>query len=216
MTIEVVLAALIAAELAALLLALRLARSPNTRPAGALLALAMEGEPQREPAAAAQVDPEPTGRLSRLAPRSRVELDCHVLLVEDGRANERFFSTVLRKAGARVTAVENGQVALDLLLTTTPDAGPCCVELDDPFDVILMDMQMPVMDGHQATERLRQAGYARPIIALTAQTESYDRQKCLAAGCDDYIAKGIGREELLQTVARHVGNSAITPQIVPA
>ena len=64
-------------------------------------------------------------------------------------------------------------------------------------------MQMPVMDGCEATRRLQQAGYSGPIVALTAQTDSYDRQRCLDAGCDDYLAKPIDRDTLVEMVARY-------------
>ena len=124
------------------------------------------------------------------------KLDCRILLAEDGVDNQRLVSFIFKKAGADVTVVENGQAAMERALEAR-DAGK-------PFDVILMDIQMPVMDGYTATSRLREAGYRGVIIGLTAHTMSKDRDKCLAAGCDDYATKPIDRAKLIALVAeRH-------------
>ncbi len=117
------------------------------------------------------------------------DIKSRVLLAEDGLDNQRLISFVLKKAGIDVTLAEDGQLALDLALAAKA-AG-------EPFDVILMDMQMPVLDGYAATMRLREAGYTGPIIALTAHAMTNDREKCIAAGCDEYAAKPIDRTRLL-------------------
>jgi two-component system sensor histidine kinase/response regulator len=118
---------------------------------------------------------------------------CRILLAEDGLDNQRLISTILKKAGAEVTVVDNGQAAQQTALEAEA-AG-------SPFDVVLMDMQMPIMDGYAATTSLRTHGYTRPIIALTAHAMSGDREKCLAAGCTDYATKPINRRQFLIQIA---------------
>ncbi len=132
----------------------------------------------------------------------RVRLDCRVLLAEDGADNQRLIGFVLHKAGAEVTVAENGQIACDEALAAR-DAGK-------PFDVILMDMQMPVMDGYTATQKLREVDYTGLIIALTAHAMEGDEAKCLAAGCDDYLTKPIDRDRFLATIARWAMLAATT------
>ena len=118
-----------------------------------------------------------------------------MLLAEDGHDNQRLIALLLKKAGGEVAVAENGKIAHDLALAAR-DEGP-------PFDVILMDMQMPVMDGYEATQLLRELGYKGPIIALTAHAMTFDRQKCLNAGCDAYMAKPIDRQRLLAKIAAY-------------
>lgn len=115
-----------------------------------------------------------------------------VLLAEDGPDNRRLLTFILEKAGAQVTAVENGRDAVDAAM----DAW----RRGNPFDVILMDMQMPIMDGYEAMRTLRDEGYDGTIIALTAHAMASDRDKCKQAGSDDYATKPIPRERLIQMV----------------
>ncbi len=123
--------------------------------------------------------------------------NCRVLIAEDGVDNQRIISLFLRRAGASVTFVDNGQLAVATALAE--DAS------GTPFDVILMDMQMPIMDGYQATKQLRSTGYQHPIIALTAYAMADDRERSLSAGCDEHLTKPLNREELLNVIARYVG-----------
>ena len=121
-------------------------------------------------------------------------LNCRVLVAEDGPDNQKLIAFILKKSGAQATIVENGQLALTAALAEY-GAGT-------PYDVILMDMQMPVMDGYTATQQLRQAGYQGPIIALTAHAMSGSREKTIECGCDDYATKPFDRQKLVAMI-RH-------------
>jgi signal transduction histidine kinase/DNA-binding NarL/FixJ family response regulator len=140
----------------------------------------------------------PLGTALDLAPRELLPPDSpvryglrnkHVLLVEDNRFNRQIAKTFLNHAQVHVTEAEHGAEAVALAQ-------------EQPFDLVLMDIQMPVMDGYAATALLRQQlGLRTPILALTANAIKGEREKCLAAGMDGYLAKPFKEEELLKIVS---------------
>lgn len=140
-----------------------------------------------------QEEPEQQAKTSS---NSDTPLDGRVLLAEDGVDNQRLIAYILRRHGATVEVAGNGQVAIDLVQKAADDG--------EPFDCILMDMQMPVLDGYGATTQLRRSGCTMPIIALTAHAMRGDRERCIQAGCTDYLTKPIDRGQLLQVVARYM------------
>jgi len=117
-------------------------------------------------------------------------LNCRVLLAEDALVNQRLISGMLQKAGMEVRVAENGKLAVEMALAARDEGSP--------FAVVLMDMQMPVMDGYEAVSLLRRRGYDHPIIALTAHAMAADRERCLKAGCDDYTTKPVERRKLIE------------------
>jgi len=132
-----------------------------------------------------------------------VELHGRILLAEDGPDNQRLISTILRTAGAEVEVAPNGRAAVEKVASALSEGRP--------YDAVLMDMQMPEMDGYEATALLRRQGYTGPIMALTAHAMAKDRQKCLDAGCDDYAAKPVDRVGLLHALARLMGSPPAAP-----
>jgi signal transduction histidine kinase/CheY-like chemotaxis protein len=125
-----------------------------------------------------------------------------VLLAEDGPDNQRLIRALLRPR-ADVALVENGAQALAQALAAL-DSG-------EPYDLVLMDMQMPVMDGYEATLRLRESGYGAPIVALTAHAMSGDRERCIAAGCDEYLTKPIDRTRLFDCLSSFTAEAKSEP-----
>ena len=123
------------------------------------------------------------------------KLDCRVLVVDDRRDVRHISQHFLEKAGAKVATAEDGQKGIDAAIAAR-DAG-------QPFDLIVMDMQMPNVDGLQAVAQLRSANIEWPIIALTADAMKGDRDRCLNGGCDDYLSKPIDHAKLVNMVAKY-------------
>jgi len=117
-----------------------------------------------------------------------------ILVADDAEANRRLIALILTRAGANVMTACDGREALKLMA-------------DREFSVVLMDMQMPDIDGYQATEMIRSSGCETPIIALTGNAMTGDRQRCLDSGCTDFLTKPVHVDRLLTTVAKYTGVS---------
>ena len=116
--------------------------------------------------------------------------DVRILLADDRLDNQKLQRTVLGNVGAEVEIEANGRIAAERI-----QAGA--------FDVVLMEMDMPEMDGYEATQKLRDSGYTRPVLALTAHAMLSDRERCLAAGCDVHLAKPFDRLRLIETIMQY-------------
>jgi PAS domain S-box-containing protein len=165
-------------------------------PTGCLDGVEMIGEPSEAEAGASHRGPVPGGEHPLAGYR--------ILLAEDGYDNQVLLGAILRKAGARVDIVEDGVEAVSRL-----------DERSAAYDVIVMDMQMPRMDGYQTSRVLRQKGLGLPIIALTAHAMAGDRGKCINAGCTDYCTKPVDKSKLIQAITRHAAPGLSVEAFVP-
>lgn len=114
-----------------------------------------------------------------------------ILVAEDNLSNQKLIGILLQKMGHEVTIADDGQEAIQKAMSET-------------FDLVLMDMQMPNVNGYDAARELRSKGYKTPIIALTANAMLGDKEKCLQAGCDSYLPKPIDRAKLSEVIARYI------------
>ena len=136
--------------------------------------------------------PPQEGFIVSSTPLDRPLRNLHVLIAEDGKVNQIVISALLKEMGATIEIADNGRIAVDLVLAKENEGRQ--------FDVVLMDMQMPEMDGYTATETLRSEGIIIPIIAITAHALLGDCEKTLRSGCNAYVSKPIQHEKLIGTI----------------
>ena len=114
-----------------------------------------------------------------------------ILVVEDVDTNKLFFDAALRKTNAKIIWAMDGQEAVDLFKA-------------NKIDLVLMDLQLPVKDGYTATREIKQINQDVPIIAQTAHVMSGEKEKCLDAGCSDYLSKPIRLKLLMETLSKYL------------
>ncbi|MHC5004441.1 MAG: ATP-binding protein, partial [Planctomycetota bacterium] len=147
-------------------------------------------DPSREPAEAGDRE----DLLSELVKQSLQGR--RILVVDDNPDNQRIIAYILEQAGARAELAENGEIGVRAVLEGETAGAP--------YDLIVMDMDMPVKDGYTATAELRAAGVETPIVALTAHAMTGDKERCLRAGCNDYVSKPVDSEFLIETIRQHL------------
>ena len=145
-----------------------------------------------DPALIQRVVPGESTRRVKKAAKALPILAGRVLVVEDNTTNQKLVDRILSRAGLEVTIANNGAEAVEMAEAARQDGVS--------YDGILMDMQMPVLDGLSATRRLRELGHTLPIVALTANAMASDRDDCLNAGCTGFATKPIERRKLLETL----------------
>ncbi len=138
----------------------------------------------------------PTAQLQPASACAGTLFGKRILVVEDIPDVQRLMAHFLERAGASVTLAQIGQIGFDKALAAR--------DANRPFDGILIDIVMPIMDGYTAVLALRASGIRTPILAVTALAMPRDRQRCLDAGCDDYITKPLDRRRFVSLVAQHV------------
>jgi len=134
---------------------------------------------------------------NKYATPRRKHYSAQVLLAEDIPENQKLISLHLHRSGINVSMVDNGKEAVD-------------VAMKHSFDLILMDMQMPLLTGVEATRQLRQAGYSGPIVMLTANTSKEDRENCINAGADDFLSKPIDFNQFFGVLEKFLGPNEIS------
>ena len=116
-----------------------------------------------------------------------------ILIVDDAKDNRILLQHFFKKTAAQIEFAQDGQQAIDAI--------NAAIESDSPFDLVLMDMQMPVLDGYHATVQLRKQGITTPIIAVTSHALEGDREHCLEAGCNEYMSKPVNKSDLINACA---------------
>ncbi|MFN0010284.1 MAG: PAS domain S-box protein [Phycisphaerales bacterium] len=142
-----------------------------------------------------------------VARAATVALVGRILLAEDGLDNQRLIAFQLKKAGAEVDVADNGRIALDKITAAAAARRP--------YALLVSDMQMPEMDGYTLARTLREGGSTLAIVALTAHAMAQDRDRCLAAGCDDYATKPIDKARLVATCAAWMNKASAARSPVP-
>jgi CheY-like chemotaxis protein len=128
---------------------------------------------------------------STTKPETAQQASGRILVAEDDAANQNLFEVLLKKMGCQFVIVSDGKEAVEKVTA-------------ENFDLVLMDIQMPVMNGCDATKAIRRAGITTPIIAVTAFAMVGDSKKCLDAGCDDYLSKPINQKELMEMLQKYL------------
>jgi CheY-like chemotaxis protein/HPt (histidine-containing phosphotransfer) domain-containing protein len=131
------------------------------------------------------------------------QLSGHILLVEDSPDNQQLIAMYIRKTGAYLDIAADGQAGVDMAL-------------NNDYDLILMDMQMPVLDGLEAITRLRNNNYTGPIVSLTANAMLTNRENCLVAGANDYLVKPIDLSQFYEVLNRYLHNDSNDGDNIPA
>lgn len=132
-----------------------------------------------------------------LATETALKLPNRLLVAEDARCVQVNLASILGRLHVKAEMVENGRLACDLVEKSKADGKP--------YDLILMDMQMPQMNGYKAVEWIRQQGWQGPIVAISALASEKDHEKIMKAGCDDYVSKPVNETKLRYIFSKHLG-----------